>query len=281
VRFLSVSLLLFFNVSLPAYSAETEWHNHQDILQTRLVVASSDLFSEALPDEQGIALLGWEAQLSPGWKTYWRSPGEAGLPVRLKAGEQEQEIFYPFPERFSLFGLETYGYSHKVILPFVLKHNSKIGAVKLKADFMVCKDICIPMTSSYTLSAEQLTANNGSHDIRFKRWLDRVPDRQGDAGANLTIESVKAMGPTGWQKLVVEVKADRQLTSADLLVEATDKFHFASPKIRLVGDGTKARFVVGSMAAKNAPDLQGQDVRLTFADGHGAVIDRVVTVPIN
>src|SRR3546814_17500109 len=69
----------------------------------------------------GAALdLGLEFDLQPGWKIYWRSPGDAGLPPRVDWSGSEKlkqaELAWPVPHRFSLFGLETFGYVGPVVL---------------------------------------------------------------------------------------------------------------------------------------------------------------------
>ena len=245
---------------------ESQWHDHQGAVQTRIVAASHQ-------DSSEMQLFGWEAKLSEGWKAYWRSPGEAGLPVRVFRGETEVELLYPYPERFDLFGLETYGYSKQVILPFYL-NTPDTGVVEVRADFMVCKDICIPFTAHYSLQGDVASLASSSHDIRFDAWLQKVPDRDTATKANLGIEAVQVKGVQGMQKLVVDVRADHTLENADLLVEVGDAFHFGTPEVHLLEDGTRARIVVGAMAARGAPNLKGQEARFTFSDGAGNAIDR-------
>lgn len=272
VRFLLQVLVVLLLPFTALKAVETKWEEHQGALKTRIIAASGEL------SKSGKMLLGWEADLAPGWKAYWRSPGEAGLPVTVYANDDAVEVLYPFPERFELFGLETYGYSEKVILPFYVNIPEAGHGVSIKADFMVCKDICIPFTARYQLPASGGADSDSLHDVRLKGWLAKIPDTSGDAGAGLDIESVTVKGMKKHQKLVVDVVADRQLASADLLVEAGSSFHFGSPKVHLVGDGTKARIVVGAMAARGAPDLKSRTVRLTFSDGFGAVIDRTISL---
>ena len=64
---------------------------------------------------------GLEFQLAPGWKTYWRSPGDAGYPVTVDWGGSRNlaaaEFAWPAPHRFTLFGLDTFGYSDEVVFP--------------------------------------------------------------------------------------------------------------------------------------------------------------------
>src|SRR5262245_14318779 len=68
---------------------------------------------------------GIEFELQPGWKTYWRTPGDAGFPVTVdwsgSTNVATVEISWPAPHRFTLFGLETFGYREAVLLTVMLK----------------------------------------------------------------------------------------------------------------------------------------------------------------
>ncbi|WP_262690298.1 protein-disulfide reductase DsbD domain-containing protein [Kordiimonas aestuarii] len=253
-------------LSSVAVAAETPWQDHQGMLKTRLVSASGDLTKGSK------VLLAWEADLAPGWKTYWRSPGEAGLPVRVSVNGEPVDIEFPYPHRFELFGLETYGYADKVMLPFYVSPPES-GMLAVKADFMVCKDICVPFEARYELAGEDLAPEVSGHDIRLEAWLAQVPTREGDAGG-LRISSAKVTGTPGHQRIVIEAEADSDLSNADMLAEAGEMFHFGAPQIHLLQDGTEARFVLFAMTGKKPKDLRGQTVRLTFADGGGRAIDK-------
>lgn len=267
MRFLVAVVGLMLSLS-PVSAGETSWQDHQGMLRTRLVTASADM------TQDGRVLLAWEAELEPGWKTYWRSPGEAGLPVRLYVDGQPVEIDYPLPHRFELFGLETYGYSGKVMLPFYLPASGE--AVDVTADFMVCKDICVPFQTSYHLPASDVAEENSLHDIRLASWLVQVPDRQGDGGAGLDILEAKVTGVPGHQRVVVDVRAGTDLSEADMLAEVDGMFHFGTPEMRLMEDGTRARFVLTGMTGKKPEDLRGRTIRLTFTDGRGHAIDKKI-----
>jgi len=277
MRLLAI-VLSFVLVATDALATETPWQNHQDMLRTRLVVASHDA-AMAAPKGDGDLLLAWEAELAPGWKTYWRSPGEAGLPVRINHGGKAIDIYYPLPERFELFGLETYGYSNRVLMPFRINSSDRASAVE--ADFMVCKEICVPFRTTYSLDAVPLMPAFSKHDIRVGTWLKQVPDREEDAGAGLAILSARVVGPVGHQRLIVDAKADKGLAGADLLAEAGDMFHFGSPQMKLLGDGTRVRFVLAAMTGKKSENLKGGSVRLTFSDGRGHAIDTTVPLAAN
>lgn len=270
MRFALMFLCFTVAFASPVSAGAGPWQDHQGMIKTRIVTASADMAKD------GKALLAWEAELEPGWKTYWRSPGEAGLPVRLQSGGNGIEILYPVPERFELFGLQTYGYSHKVLLPFYTQVPEGGAPLAVSADFMVCKDICVPFEANYEVAAASLAEEASAQDIRFDVWLKRVPAREGLAEAGLSIVSAQVMGTPGHQRVIVDVAADSNLSSADLLAEAGSKFHFGAPDKSLSGNGMTARFVLMAMTGKKPDDLRGQSVRLTFMDGNGHAIDRTV-----
>jgi DsbC/DsbD-like thiol-disulfide interchange protein len=91
-----------------------------------------------------------EIVLEPGWHTYWRVPGAAGIAPRFDWSGSENlgaaRIEWPHPEVFEVFGFRTIGYHDRVVLPLILT-PSRPGApidLQLKISFGVCKDICIP-----------------------------------------------------------------------------------------------------------------------------------------
>ena len=273
MRSILIVLSGLLGFAAPAQAGETPWQAHLDMLQTRIVTTSADM-----TDADGMPLLAWEAKLAPGWKTYWRSPGEAGLPVRISQDGTDIDILFPVPERFELFGLETYGYSHAVLLPFRPLSVSD-GGVSVSASFMVCKDICVPFDATYDVPASALGADFSPHDIRVSTWMEKVPARAGDGGAGLAIDSVRVAGPVGRQHVVVDAHADAMLTAPDMLAEVNDMVHFGAPKIKITGDGRSARFVLAAMTGKKPMDLRGEQIRLTFIDGQGHAIERILDLP--
>lgn len=99
--------------------------------------------------EDGTRTAGLELTMAPGWKTYWRSPGEAGIPPRFDwSGSdnlREAEVLWPVPETFESFGYTTIGYSGRVVLPVRMRpaDPSAPMALVLGVDLGVCRDICV------------------------------------------------------------------------------------------------------------------------------------------
>ncbi|MBM3582078.1 MAG: disulfide bond formation protein DsbD, partial [Alphaproteobacteria bacterium] len=97
--------------------------------------------------------LGLHFKMEKGWKIYWRAPGDAGFPPKLKwdgsTNVKDARIAWPTPERFKLLDVETIGYKDEVVLPFALRPATPGEALTLSAtvDFLTCDQICVPHTA--------------------------------------------------------------------------------------------------------------------------------------
>ncbi len=100
--------------------------------------------------------------LAPGWKTYWRSPGDAGIPPQFdwsgSANLRGVGITWPAPGVYPQNGMQTIGYKDELVLPLTIAPRRAGKPVKLRAtlDIGVCKDICVPfqMSLSETLNTD-------------------------------------------------------------------------------------------------------------------------------
>ena len=104
--------------------------------------------------------LGLQITHQSGWHTYWKNPGDSGLPTQLtwtlpdafKAGE----IAWPAPRKLPLGNLANYGYEDTVLLPVPVTVPASFAAdqltVRLKASWLICKKECIPQEGEFVLS---------------------------------------------------------------------------------------------------------------------------------
>lgn len=281
---LPIALLAALAVGVPVRSqpaasdAATPWTEHQHA-RTRLIVGQS-----AAPGEAGVPVeAGWEIMLEDGWKTYWRSPGDAGRPPVLTAAKAENVaeigVAFPLPERFSLFGIDTFGYGEHLILPLTVRPERAGEPMRLAlaADFMICADICIPMTADYALdlaAAQDGAARPTPFADDIARFRARVPDTRGGGGAGLAIGSVRVRGPNGNQRLLVDAKGAQPFAEPALLVETPDAFVTGRPESALLADGSEVRFVVPVETVGDAASLAGREIVLTVSDGLGHAIER-------
>jgi len=142
--------LLFLLTALPA-AAQI---NTGPKVNARLIAESGEIAPGAS------VTVAMEEVIKPGWHTYWSNPGEAGLPSEIKwtlpAGWKAGAIAWPYPHRLPVGPLMNYGYENKVWLlttitaPTDAKPND-IVTLKAAADWLVCKEICIPEDATLSL----------------------------------------------------------------------------------------------------------------------------------
>src|SRR3954451_9395230 len=108
----------------------------------------------------GAVLLGGIAfQLAPGWKTYWRNPGDSGVPPRFDFSKSENieavTVLWPAPVKFDDgAGGISLGYQKQVVLPLRIVSKNADRPVTLRADinYAVCEKLCIPVEASAELA---------------------------------------------------------------------------------------------------------------------------------
>ena len=111
-------------------------------------VTSEILQGWNLADGRRVAAL--QLTLAPGWKTYWRSPGDAGIPPEfdwtMARNLSDVSITWPTPKVYDLNGLRSIGYKGRVVIPLLVTPKRPGRAVRLRGTMSlgVCADICMP-----------------------------------------------------------------------------------------------------------------------------------------
>ncbi len=124
---------------------------------------------------------GVKITLEEGWKTYWKNPGEAGAPLSIDFNNDseilESEILFPFPQKFTDYNIETIGYEKEIIFPVKLKftENKKQIISKVNLQYLVCKDICIPISIEKNLNHFLDKSNQDIKKNILFNYLEKVP----------------------------------------------------------------------------------------------------------
>ena len=148
----------------------------------------------------GAVLLGGIAvQLQPGWKTYWRTPGDSGVPPRFDFSKSENieavTVLWPAPAKFDDgAGGHSMGYHDQVVLPLriVAKNADKPVMLRVGINYAVCEKICIPVEANAELG---FTSVASTEDSALFAALDTVPKPASIGDPNpLTIRDVKRDG---------------------------------------------------------------------------------------
>jgi DsbC/DsbD-like thiol-disulfide interchange protein len=158
----------------------------------------------------GAVLLGGIAfQLQPGWKTYWRTPGDSGVPPRFDFSKSENieavTVLWPAPTKFDDgAGGHSMGYHGQIVLPLRIVAKNADKPVTLRADinYAVCEKLCIPVEADPELA---FTSVASTEDSALFAALDTVPKPANVGDPNpLTIRDVKREGKS---TVVVDVAA--------------------------------------------------------------------------
>jgi thiol:disulfide interchange protein DsbD len=103
--------------------------------------------------------VGLHFTIKPKWHTYWKNPGDSGLPTeinwKLPAGAKADPIVWPAPTFFDIGGVINYGYHDDVVLlTRITPPDDASGPLVLDADanWLVCEDVCIPEEGKFSLS---------------------------------------------------------------------------------------------------------------------------------
>ncbi len=163
-------------------------------------------------DNTKLARAGIEIRLDPGWKTYWRYPGDSGVPPTLDFAGSENvksvSTLWPAPERFADgAGGYSIGYRGDVVLPLRVVPNdaAKPSSLHVKLGYAVCGKLCVPAEAQLELT---LSGKPGAEEPMLVAAEARVPRRVAlGAHGSLAIASVHRETDGKRERVVVLVGA--------------------------------------------------------------------------
>jgi suppressor for copper-sensitivity B len=224
----------------------------------------------AAPSPGGALRLGLHFMLQPGWKIYWRSPGDAGLPPSVDwAGSENVTVGatgWPAPERFSYYGLETFGYEGEAVLPIDARVPDRSAPVQLRAavSFLTCAAVCVPNDVTLSLDLPAGAGASPESAALIDRFMRSVPGTV-DA-AKLAVHNVTIAAAGKDALLTVELDGTPPLKKPDLLVEGAAGASFLAPR----AEPQQGMTVLTAIA----PGAAGEVAKLAGAELHLTVIDR-------
>ena len=190
----------------PATAADDASRWDGDARSAIRLIAGSSPAGKTAPLRAGI-----EIRLKPGWHTYWRYPGDAGVPPRFDfAGSQNVkavEVLWPAPQRIPEESLVAIGYTGDVTLPLAIvpQNAAKPVVLRLKLDYAVCEKLCVPAEGKGELV---LAGGPSSQDAALAAAAARVPQKVAlGQGSTLAIKSVRREDGAGRPRIVVDVAA--------------------------------------------------------------------------
>ena len=220
----------------------------------------------------GTHVAGLRIRLKDGWKTYWRAPGDAGIPPILdwsgSGNLANATITWPTPEVFAQNGMRSIGYRNEVILPIAFEPRRDGRAVKLRGtlDIGVCNDICVPQHLKVSAT---LPADATKRDPRIAAAFAARPLSASEAGLRAMRCRIEP-APEGL-RLALEIDMPSAGAPETAVVEAgIPGVWVAEPKTRRTGGTLLAETQLQHMSG-DAFMLDRSALRVTVIGGKHAV----------
>ncbi len=238
--------------------ATTAWAGESETLRTdhlrsRLVSAET----AAVPGQP--LKLGLLLEHDEGWHTYWKNPGDSGLPTRMRfdlpEGVPVGEIEWPLPERQPAGGLVNFGYSHTELLPVTLSvpadFSGDVLEVNLSASWLICELECIPGSGEYLL---RLPVASSAAPSAYVDAFERAAGRQANvldlparyradaSGVRINVEARGALA----EALAAGAQGWTMLPATPQIVANADPPRFRFEGDRLQIDVARSEFFAGA-----------------------------------
>lgn len=250
-------LLTLVLLTSPAMAGETAWQEVAPGVKLRLI-------STGQVKGNGTTLLGLEIDMPEGTKTYWRVPGDTGLPTELdfsaSIGVLDHQILWPYPTRHEGADYLDYAYFGPTLLPIELTLAPDVTQLELTAILGVCSDICVPAQASFSLPLDG--APDRPNGLRIRQALALWPmPWEGDPQP---IGNVEYDSATGMLQVYV---GDPDLDPASLIAATAS----GAPVFGTPQKSPEPNLVLIPVLDQDEEiDLESQDVQLTFMTGMGA-----------
>lgn len=261
------TLLLWFLSSNAQAQVATDWiqlEEHPPVQVRLLIPGKTD------PQQRQVAAL-LQVRLAENWKTYWRTPGEGGVPPQLAWQNDSVNITdiawrFPVPERFDVQGIETVGYQGDINFPLQISVENWQQPVALQGLLTLasCTNICVisdfPLALNFTPS--ELTADMDAM-FAYEHAQSALPHRD-----HQQLSVADMVWSASQQQLAVTVKNTAQWRQPRIFVDSLRE-DYADLTIELLeqhhqGNELTARFAISHWLEQ--PELAGEPLQVTIAD---------------
>jgi DsbC/DsbD-like thiol-disulfide interchange protein len=224
----------------------------------------------------GARLAGIQLEMDDGWKTYWRMPGDAGVPPQFdwsgSTNAADIKVRYPAPTRMREAEGQVIGYKHAVLFPAEVtpKDPTKPVGLRLALELGVCREICVPAVATLDLALQPaLKGARADAGDPVLAAFERVPRAAGQRRANDPELRQVAVGDGEAGPRLAIAAAFHGAKGADVFVEAPDGLYVPMPRLAgEAGDGV-AKFA-SDLSTDLARDLKGKTLTLTLVSEAGA-----------
>ena len=255
------------SVSSQAFGADSSAWDRDARAGIRLIAGNASA--------DGTQRAGVEMNLAPGWKTYWRYPGDSGVPPRFDFARSENvksvTVLWPAPHRIEEAGGFTIGYKERVVFPLhvVPQDKTKPVVLRLKLEYAICEKLCVPAEGRAELP---LAGTKSSLDGALAAAEAQVPKPAAlNDGKAFAIRTVRRDTATTPQKVFVDVAAPES-AKIDLFAEGpSDSWALPVPTPVSGAPAGQRRFAFDLDGLPTGAKAEGAELVLTAVAPEGAI----------
>jgi DsbC/DsbD-like thiol-disulfide interchange protein len=268
--FLLLTLLVF--TAQPS-AADDIWHESPQSKLRLLPTGQAD--DGESPIYQGLLHM----EFTDGWYSYWRFPGDAGIPLRITPEENSgigaAQIYWPVPKRHEAYDMVSYIYDEKTVFPidFTLKDDFADNpdyTGKLKVFYMVCKKVCVPEEFIIELPAFDKNDKKLARNQAMRRLAERrIPHEGAVSGLAINFAVVSK------DALVLAVRASAGFEDTDVFVDAHNAVVLTAPPEITLQEGSQTEAMIKIAAPEGVEDLNaaliGKSIHVVVQNRNDAV----------
>ncbi|WP_419555601.1 protein-disulfide reductase DsbD family protein [Shewanella eurypsychrophilus] len=271
--FLALCVLISLSASQIVVAASTGWltnDNHPPVKLRFMLTGELDPETKTLP-----AVL--EVKLDGDWKTYWRTPGEGGIAPSIKwdksSNLNQVDWSWPAPDKFSLLGMQTFGYQGEVVFPLLLRLDDINADTQLHGKFTLssCTTICVLTDYEINLDINP-SALRADTDAMFayNKALSKVPQKLTETDSSSAIQ-------LGWDSTKSQLEVvldDEQWQRPEIIIDGEPDtiFKLVSTNTIKNEDGSQQlSFIFEGESWLGEPELIGNSLNVTVVDSHRAM----------
>ncbi|MDX2308941.1 MAG: protein-disulfide reductase DsbD family protein [Hyphomicrobium sp.] len=211
-----------------------------------------------------------EIEMSPGWKTYWRNPGDAGgippvFDLSRSVNVAKAEVLMPVPKVLSDRAGDVIGYKEHVIIPIGLEpaDPAKAMVLDLVASIGICEKLCVPVEAALQLDIPAGVLPEPTPDLAaaveaVPRPLDNV--KAGDPQDAQT----RVTGEAGAPALEITARFPGDAKAAAVFLDAPGGLYLPLPKASGTDGDGRLRFVADLSRDVDLPAIKAQPITVTL-----------------
>ena len=265
-----IAALLLYSAQSLAETPSTGWLSHEDHPPVSVKLELTGHYEA----ERNLLPALLHVELDEGWKTYWRSPGEGGIPPTFDWSESSNiddiEWRWAVPSRYSIQGIDTVGYQGSLPFPLMIQLSPDARQARISGTLTMssCTTVCVLTDYPIDLQVDLDTLTvDSDRAFAFNQAMGKVP-REYDSN------NVKqAIWSDANQRVQLTIERDSGWQNPQLFIHSNDEAladaEFSSPNIQVEGNTLTANIEVSHWL--ELPDLSGAELIATVRDRKSVV----------